>query len=904
LLASLIDRQHLCTSTQTAQAPRYFNYQAIIRDAGGQPINNQTIGLKISILKGSTDGRSVFTETHFIKTNTYGLVNLAIGSGTIEEGNFSTINWGNDNYFVKIEVDENGGSNFQVMGTAQLLSVPYALYAETSGNGSGNRGIDSWTTASGNTYVTEVNDNVGIGTTEPAKKLEVYQNVDGQHAILVNNPNTGSNSRTQMFLSNGNVDVLLSAANQFGAAFFGTMTNHEIRFTTNDQAKMVIKPSGNVGIGTMDPTKSLEVNRNTNAAHAIFVNNPNTGNDSRTQMFLSNGDVDVLLSAAHRFGAAFFGTMTNHEIRFTTNDQAKMVIKPSGDVGIGTLNPSYRLDVAGAVNATEYYLNGSPFGGLAGPTGPTGLQGPAGPTGATGAPGADGSAGATGPTGANGLQGPAGPTGATGASGVAGATGATGPIAGTNGQFIYNNNGNAAGAAVYYDVSSNLGVGTSSPDEKLHVAGKVKVEYLDHGTVNDSLVTWNPADSTLGVIASSRIGGIFSDNDWTIDNDTLYSALDSTLTIKSANVGIGTTNPAADLHVTDKSGPSSIMISGSTGALIQLDRGSTNSYATTYYSTNSTKKFRVGMFPDGKWHIANHLNYGYLTVDDSVGNIGICTTSPDSSALLEINSTSKGFLPPRVADVNAVPSPAEGLMVYDLSTHCMRYFNGSQWSGCMGFEGQPWSCGDVFIDGRDGQSYTTIRIVNQCWMAENLNIGIMVDGSSNQTDNSIIEKYCYDNNTSNCDTYGGLYQWDEMMQYVSKVGTQGICPTGWHIPSDAEYCILENEIDGDAILCNETGYRGINAGGNLKVTGTTHWNSPNTGATNSSGFSALAAGYRTTDGTFMYLKGDGAISNTYFWSSSETPNNGWYRYLVYNNDESGRNHRSKEHGYSVRCIRD
>ena len=80
---------------------------------------------------------------------------------------------------------------------------------------------------------------------------------------------------------------------------------------------------------------------------------------------------------------------------------------------------------------------------------------------------------------------------------------------------------------------------------------------------------------------------------------------------------------------------------------------------------------------------------------------------------------------------------------------------------------QSFTCGEALVDTRDGQSYTTVQIGTQCWMAENLNIGTMTNGSNNQADNGTIEKYCYNDSTANCDTYGGLYQWKEMMQYVT-----------------------------------------------------------------------------------------------------------------------------------------
>jgi len=91
-----------------------------------------------------------------------------------------------------------------------------------------------------------------------------------------------------------------------------------------------------------------------------------------------------------------------------------------------------------------------------------------------------------------------------------------------------------------------------------------------------------------------------------------------------------------------------------------------------------------------------------------------------------------------------------------------------------------FTCGSPVLYG--GETYQTILIGSQCWFQENLNVGTRINGSSNQTDNGEIEKYCYNNLDANCVTYGGLYQWDEAMQYVTTAGTQGICPDGWHIP--------------------------------------------------------------------------------------------------------------------------
>src|SRR4030042_3367115 len=94
---------------------------------------------------------------------------------------------------------------------------------------------------------------------------------------------------------------------------------------------------------------------------------------------------------------------------------------------------------------------------------------------------------------------------------------------------------------------------------------------------------------------------------------------------------------------------------------------------------------------------------------------------------------------------------------------------------------------DSIVDIRDGQVYKVVKIENQWWMQENLNTGILIDNSKDAADNSVIEKYCYNNDNNNCSVYGGLYQWNEMMGYSNSDNgnpgiTQGICPAGWHLP--------------------------------------------------------------------------------------------------------------------------
>jgi len=119
----------LLTISSFAQSPEKMSYQAVIRNAANALVTNQQVGMQISILQGST---AVYEETQTPTSNTNGLVTLEIGTGTIVSGTFSSIDWSADTYFIKIETDPAGGTNYTITGTSQLLSVPFALYAKTS----------------------------------------------------------------------------------------------------------------------------------------------------------------------------------------------------------------------------------------------------------------------------------------------------------------------------------------------------------------------------------------------------------------------------------------------------------------------------------------------------------------------------------------------------------------------------------------------------------------------------------------------------------------------------------------------------------------------------------------------------------------------------------------------------
>jgi uncharacterized protein (TIGR02145 family) len=194
------------------------------------------------------------------------------------------------------------------------------------------------------------------------------------------------------------------------------------------------------------------------------------------------------------------------------------------------------------------------------------------------------------------------------------------------------------------------------------------------------------------------------------------------------------------------------------------------------------------------------------------------------------------------------------------------------------------ACGIKRVD-HGGISYGTVPIGDQCWLDRNLNVGTMVTGVTNQTNNATTEMYCYNNDPVNCGVYGGLYQWDEAMQYVATPGAQGICPAGWHIPTFSEFQTLSATVGGNGNALKEGG---VGAGDGI--------------GTNTSGFSALLAGFRRNDGGFLGLGDYGAN----FWSSTEYDATYAYGLSLYvvNGNIDLYFYNTKANGFSVRCLED
>lgn len=189
----------------------------------------------------------------------------------------------------------------------------------------------------------------------------------------------------------------------------------------------------------------------------------------------------------------------------------------------------------------------------------------------------------------------------------------------------------------------------------------------------------------------------------------------------------------------------------------------------------------------------------------------------------------------------------------------------------------------------DGNSYNTVQIGSQCWLKQNMRVGSkLASGATMPSNNGVREKWCYANNDANCSTYGGLYSWDEAMQYSTVAGSQGICPAGWHVPTDGEQFTLENYLKdaGQTCVANSTLWQCSSAGTKLQVGGL-------------SGFNASMGGFRDLTTSSFYLLNSVAE----IWSSTQDGTGAWSRMMNSGYALINRGITQKNYGYSVRCLK-
>jgi hypothetical protein len=291
-------------SSVDAQPPQAIRYQAVARDNTGEPLADQSVGVQFKIIQGSPAGTVVYQETHTVTSGPGGLFTLGIGSGSYSGNPMSSVDWGNDDYYLEVAIDVTGGSDYQVMGTSQVVSVPYALFAGKAGNGT------PWSQTDGNLHYTS--GNVGIGTSSPDHPLKVVQisSVDDANSIWA--------------------ELVGDPANEFQSAIHGIIWNEGS--TGSDQYNAGVKgespyATGN-GVGVWGESQAEN-------GFAVLGRATSANGYNRAIYGVTN--------SPNGYAGYFYGGKNYF----------------SGNVGIGVSQPGYKLHVDGTVNATSFQGDGS-----------------------------------------------------------------------------------------------------------------------------------------------------------------------------------------------------------------------------------------------------------------------------------------------------------------------------------------------------------------------------------------------------------------------------------------------------------------------------------------------------------------------------------------------------------------
>lgn len=377
-----------------AQTPNAFKYQALVKDGSGTIVSNQSVGFRISILEGNDNGTVIYEESHLVTANDNGLVYFNIGEGDALTGDFSSIDWGSSSHYLQVEIDLNGGANYQLMGVSQLLSVPYALYAKSVENDA----VDD----ADNDPVNELQDislsgtelTIRDGSTIDLKSSFLWSLNNDDISFTTGKVGIGTNAPAYMLDVNGslNASALMVNGVEIPTTWIWSNNGSDISYT-----------NGNVGIGTSAPDSKMEIVgsgptdlntlhvKNNNYSAAVIVNG--AGNvDYYNGSFISlrsRGTTDnpVNLISGDRIGGFFWRPYLSNDyqrtaaihayvgsgvsstgyptnIRFETTligssvREEIMRISENGNVGIGATNPSYKLDVNGSINAAHFLVNG------------------------------------------------------------------------------------------------------------------------------------------------------------------------------------------------------------------------------------------------------------------------------------------------------------------------------------------------------------------------------------------------------------------------------------------------------------------------------------------------------------------------------------------------------------------
>lgn len=385
-----------------AQVPQKFNYQGVARDTKGNPLGKQTLGVKLSVLPTADATMPEYEEVQTITTNEFGLYTLQIGNGQAVTGTMSEVKWESGNKYIRVSIDPRGGTNYIDAGTTQLLSVPYAIYADragmaketaggtragtvsTSAAGTGTVNYLTKFTAANTIYNSQVFDNgtnVGIGTASPSAKLHISQNNASvlENIRMQNLSATGAGRFTLYSDGANNYSTFTKYGSAYAGGYAGISTLYPygnlLAFGNNGVAagdglgRFLISSGGNVGISLFKSgtsklkfhadfaTENVGIGGNSAPVSRVHLNNTDgTSMDVRITNNTSGHTASDGLLFKETGNAASILNQEAAELTLGTNNAELMRLSADGKVGIGTTSPIAKLHVASPTSDTGLYV--------------------------------------------------------------------------------------------------------------------------------------------------------------------------------------------------------------------------------------------------------------------------------------------------------------------------------------------------------------------------------------------------------------------------------------------------------------------------------------------------------------------------------------------------------------------
>jgi len=908
----------MVASSIFGQVPASFKYQAVLRDARGNIKANIATQLTISVLTEDANGTAVFSETHSASTDGYGLINLEIGKGTPTVGTLSDIDWGASTYFIKVDVDG------VEMGTSQLLSVPYALYAKTAGNVTGNITetdpvfTDSQAAIITANHITKLNNLSGVNTGDQnlsglatttlltsalgnkvdkvaGKGLSAndYTNAEKTKLMAITCINTGDQNITAMTHSNRAALDAVTGKNTGDQDLSGLATTTSLTtslsnkvdkvagkglstadFTTAEKTKLAAITGSNTGY--QDITAMTHSNR----AVLDSVSGKNTGDQDLTSVLVKGPDAwNKKIVNVNQLGVGTDTPDLSSAIEIKSTTQGFLPPRMTYVQKLAIISPASGLIIwcnnCGVSGEIQVY-NGKMWTNL-----------------------------------------------------IGGSVTASLPIISlTTKVYSITKTTATSGGNVTSDGGATLTLRGVCWSTKVNPTVALSTKTIDGtGTgVFSSSLTGLSADSTYYVRAYAT-NSAGTDYGSSITFTTISNHVAPTITTTAAT-NITQTTATSGGNVTSDGGATitvrGICWSTSVNPTIALKTKTTNGTGTGIFSSSLT-----GLSADSTYYVRAYAtnsagtDYGSSITFTTISNhVAPTITTTAATNIAQTTATSGGNVTsdggatitsrgvcwstasnPTVA-LSTKTSDGIGSGVFSSSltglTAGTNYYirayatnsTGTAYGPELSFKTSIANSGTTVTD-IDGNVYHTVTIGTQVWMVENLKTikyrnGDPIPNITNSNSWAALNTgaYCwYNNDLANKADYGALYNW------YSVADIRNIAPTGWHVATYDEWTTLINFLGGDKI-----------AGDKVTEKGIVHWQSPNSEATNESGFTALPGGACNYEGAFNSLKYIG-----YFWSSTEKDSNNAMGKALWCNQTTfinGGGNPPKSDGFSVRCVKD